>query len=148
MQPKIAKESNESSIRKLMNDRVEAIRSKDINRLMSNHAPDVLSFDLLNPLQYAGMDALRKRAQEWLSSFQGPIGFEMRDLSITAGDEVAFCHCLNGVNGTTKDGKKIEMWWRATVCYRKLDGKWMVTHEHSSVPFDMESGKALLDLEP
>jgi ketosteroid isomerase-like protein len=40
------------------------------------------------------------------------------------------------------------MWWRTTVCFRKLDGKWMVTHEHNSVPFDVESGKASLDLKP
>jgi ketosteroid isomerase-like protein len=40
------------------------------------------------------------------------------------------------------------MWVRATTCYRKIDGKWMITHEHQSVPFDTESGKASLDLEP
>ena len=36
----------------------------------------------------------------------------------------------------------------AAVCYRKLDGTWLVTHEQSSVPFDVESGKASLDLTP
>ena len=115
---------------------------------MSNFAPDVLLFDLINPLQYIGAEAGRKRAEEWLSSFQGPIGYEIRDLSITASDDVAFCHSLNAVSGTKTDGEKIEMWWRATVCFRKIYGKWMVTHEHSSVPFDMESGKASLDLKP
>jgi len=40
------------------------------------------------------------------------------------------------------------MSWRATLCRRRIDGKWMVTHGHSSVPFDMESGKASLDLKP
>jgi ketosteroid isomerase-like protein len=40
------------------------------------------------------------------------------------------------------------MWWRATVCYRKLDGQWMITHEHASVPFDAQSGQASLALEP
>jgi ketosteroid isomerase-like protein len=39
-------------------------------------------------------------------------------------------------------------WMRATVCYRKLHGKWMVVHEHWSAPSDIESGKALLDLQP
>jgi len=37
---------------------------------------------------------------------------------------------------------------RATVCYRKIDGKWMIVHEHFSVPFDMETLKASLDLKP
>jgi ketosteroid isomerase-like protein len=40
------------------------------------------------------------------------------------------------------------MWLRSTVCYRKIDGRWLVTHQHSSVPFDGETGKASLQLEP
>jgi uncharacterized protein (TIGR02246 family) len=141
-----SKATEESQIRKLIDDQVKAIRDKDSKALMSDFAPDVLLFDLINPLQYSGSDAARSRAEEWLSSFQGPIGYEIRDLSITAGDDVAFCHSLNGVSGMKTDGERIEMWWRATVCFQKIDGRWMVRHEHSSVPFDMESGKASLDL--
>jgi len=40
------------------------------------------------------------------------------------------------------------MWWRETACYRKVEGEWLITHQHSSVPFDVESGKASLDLKP
>jgi ketosteroid isomerase-like protein len=40
------------------------------------------------------------------------------------------------------------MWWRTTVCFRKIDEKWMVMHEHNSVSFDAESGKASLDFKP
>jgi uncharacterized protein (TIGR02246 family) len=138
----------EAQIRKLMDEQVKAVRARDVNLSLSNYAPDILSFDVVNPLQKIGLDARRKRAEEWFSSFQGPIGYEFRDLSITAGDDVAFCHSLNRVNGTLKDGGQLDMWWRATVCYRKIDGKWMVTHEHNSVPFDVETGKASLDLKP
>ena len=138
----------ETLIRKLFDDRGKAIRAKDINGVMSNIAPDVLSFDVVNPLLYLGSDATRKRAEEWFSSFQGPIDYEIRDLSITTGETTAFCHSLNRISGTKTDGGVIDMWVRATVCCRKIDGKWMVTHEHSSVPFDVESGKASLDLKP
>jgi len=40
------------------------------------------------------------------------------------------------------------MWIRVTLCFGKVDGKWMVTHEHVSVPFEPQSGQASLDLEP
>ena len=72
----------------------------------------------------------------------------MRDLSFATGDGVAFSHSLNRVSATRTHGKKLDMWWRSTVCYRKIDGRWLVTHEHNSVPFDVESGKASLDLKP
>ena len=79
---------------------------------------------------------------------QGPIGCEIRDLSITTGGTVAFSHSLYRFSGTKTDGGEIDMWVRATVGFLKIDGKWMVTHEHSSVPFDAESGMASLDLKP
>ena len=37
---------------------------------------------------------------------------------------------------------------RVTVCFRRTGGRWLIAHEHFSVPFDMESGKALMNLEP
>jgi uncharacterized protein (TIGR02246 family) len=140
--------SKELQIRTLIDGMANAIRTKDVNALMACYAPDVVAFDLLPPLQYAGAEAIRKRVSQWLSSFQGSVGFEMCNLSITTGDDVAFCHSLNGVSGTSKDGSKIDMWWRATNCLRKIESKWFITHGHSSEPFDMVSGKALLDLKP
>src|SRR5437868_2559633 len=90
-----SKAIDDSQIRKLMDARSHAVRTKDINRAMSNIAPDVVSFDVVYSLQYRGFEASRKRTQEWFSSFQGSIGYEVRDLGITMGDTVAFCHSLN-----------------------------------------------------
>jgi len=143
-----SKAMDEGQIRKLMDDRVKAVRTRDVNGSMSNLALDILSFDVVNPLQHIGSDASRKRAEEWFSSFQGPIGYEIRDLSITAGGDVAFSHGLSHVSATRTDGGQLDMWWRTTVCFRKIEDKWMVTHEHNSVPFDVENGKASLDLQP
>ena len=143
-----SKATNEAEIRKLIDDQAKAVREKNIDGSMANYAPDIVSFDVVNPLQKIGLDAYRKRAEEWFSSFQGPIGYEIRYLNITTGDDVAFCHSLNRVSATKTDGGKLEMWWRATVCYRRIDFNWKVTHEHQSVPFDVGTGKASLDLKP
>jgi ketosteroid isomerase-like protein len=72
----------------------------------------------------------------------------MRDLDVTAGDGVAFSHYLTRCGGTDENGEEKASWMRATVCLRKIDGKWKVVHEHYSAPFDMESGKAMFDLQP
>ncbi len=142
------KATDEAQISALIDDRVNAVRAKDVDGAVANVAADILSFDVVNPLQSIGSDACRKRAEQWFSSFDGPIGFEIRDLNITTGHDVAFCHGLNHVTATTAAGGKLDMWWRATVCLRKTDGKWMITHEHNSVPFNMDNGKASLDLKP
>jgi uncharacterized protein (TIGR02246 family) len=139
---------DEVQIRGLIENKIKAVRAKDVDGATSDYAPDVLSFDVVNPLRYIGADAIRKRLEEWFSSFRGPIGLEIRDLNITVGDAVAFSHCLSHVRATTTGGGKLDMWWRETACYRKIDGKWLITHQHSSVPFDVGSGKASLDLKP
>ncbi|OYD90667.1 DUF4440 domain-containing protein [Nostoc sp. 'Peltigera membranacea cyanobiont' 210A] len=143
-----SKPNDEVQIRTIIEERVKAVGNKDINALLSNHAPDILSFDIINPLQYIGADTVKERAQKWVSSFKGSIGYEILDLSITTGETVAFCHYLYRVSGTLTDGGKVEMWVRATVCLREIDGKWMIVHEHQSVPFDPETGKASLNLKP
>jgi ketosteroid isomerase-like protein len=143
-----SKTTDEAQIRALIDDRAKAVRDKNVNEAISSVAPNILSFDVVNPFQQAGSDAPKKRAEDWFSSFEGPIGYEISDLSITAGDSVAFSHCLSHVSATRTDGGQLDMWWRTTLCFRKIDEKWMVTHEHNSVPFDVESGKATLDFKP
>ena len=142
------KSVDEVQIRRLIEDKIKAVRAKDIDGATSNYAPDVLSFDVVNALQYIGAHEIRKRLEEWFSSFQGSIGLDIRDLNITVGDTLAFSHCLNHVTAITTTGEKLDMWWRETACYRKLENKWLITHQHSSVPFDVGSGKASLDLKP
>ena len=139
---------DEARIRELIDERVKAVQTKDINGLMAHHASDVLIFDALDPLQYVGSDKVKERAAQWFSWYQGPIGYEVRDLKITLGETAAFCHYLYKVSGTMKNGKEVSMWVRSTVCFRKSDGEWMVAHEHTSVPFDAESGKASVNLTP
>lgn len=53
------KENAQAQIRELIEARVRAVDAKDLETLMSNHAPDVLSFDVVNDLQVRGADAVR-----------------------------------------------------------------------------------------
>lgn len=140
--------TDEAQLRALIDDRTKAVRDKDVNGAISRIVPDILSFDVVNPFQQIGADASKKRAEDWFSSFEGPIGYEIRELIITASDSVAFSHSLSHVSAKRTDGGQLDMWWRTTLCFRKIDEKWMVTHEHNSVPFDVESGKASLDFKP
>jgi len=138
----------ESEIRRVMDSRAESVRSRDSDAAVANVAPDIVSFDVVGELQKIGRDECRKRAKEWFSSFEAEINYEMRDLHINADDDIAFCHSLNHVNGRTQNGQELDMWWRATVCLQKIGGRWLITHEHSSVPFESKTGNARLDLKP
>lgn len=140
---------DDTEIRQLIDGWTRAVRAKDVNGVTSYYAPDIVSFDLAPPLQYRGADALRKSLAEWFLTFRGPVGYELRDLSIAVGDSVAFYHSLNRISGARTTGEETDVWVRGTVCFRRIEGRWTVTHEHLSVPFEMEPPfKASLDLKP
>jgi uncharacterized protein (TIGR02246 family) len=142
--------NEEAAIRSVIDTWASAMRSKDADGVVSQYAPDNVKFILAPPLQYTKDHPFDKKSlQEWFSSFQGPIDYENRDLDITAGNDVAFCHSLNRMMATTTKGEKVDLWFRETLGFRKIAGQWKIAHEHSSVPFYMDgSFKAAVDLKP
>jgi uncharacterized protein (TIGR02246 family) len=141
--------SGDAEIRQLVDRWARAVRAKDVEGLMSCYATDVLSFDLAPPLQSRGADAYRRSLEAWFPTFRGPIGYEVRDLGVTPGDDVAFSHSLNRITGARTSGEETDVWVRATVCFRRIGGRWLIAHEHVSVPFEMEPPyRASLDLQP
>jgi uncharacterized protein (TIGR02246 family) len=140
--------SGEREIKKLLDRYAAALRAKDVKAIMALYEPGVVAFDLVPPLKYVGKADYERNYQGFLDMYNGPIEFEIRDLSITAGEDVAFSHSLQRVGGTTKAGEKTSLWLRVTSGYRKVKGQWMISHDHASVPVDLETGKALLDLKP
>jgi uncharacterized protein (TIGR02246 family) len=151
LMPKASTAANDDAeIRQLLDRWAKAFRAKDLNGIMSIYepGPGLVAYDVVPPLQYKGFEAYKKDYQEFLDGFQGGISFEMRDLSIVAGDRVAFSHGLERLSGTLKNGQKFDSWVRFTEGYRKTNGRWFAIHDHISVPADLESGKAALDLKP
>ena len=140
--------TNEAEIRQALDRWAKAFRAHDVNGVMSMYAPDVVAYDFVTPLQYVGRDAYRKDYEEFLALFDGPIEVEFRDMKVVAGADVGFVHTLEHLSGTMKNGQKIDFWGRCTSGFRKINGKWLDTHDHCSVPSDFDSGKALLDLKP
>jgi ketosteroid isomerase-like protein len=148
MKTENSKATEEAVIRKLIEDRTRAIRAKDINLLMSNHAPDIVSFDVVDPLRYTGVHIMRERAEKWFAFYETAIGCEVGDLNIATGGDVAFCHYIYRVTGTRTDGVKVDMWVRTTVCLRKTGDTWLIVREHQSVPFNPEVAKHRLISSP
>jgi len=139
---------NEAGIRELVDGFVKSIRAKDVHGVMSVFAPGVVSFDLGPPLQHGGGEPFMKRWQELFASYKSEIDYEIRELSVTASEDVAFSHSLNRIGGTLQNGQRSDRWLRWTAGYRKTNGKWLIVHEQVSVPVDVKNGKAVLDLKP
>jgi|SRR5208282_630339 len=105
-------------------------------------------FDVIPPRQYVGADAYKKDLQGFLGSFNGPVTFENSDLQVVADGKLGCAHYVQHLAGTGKDGKPVDITVRVTDVLRKVKGKWLIMHEHVSVPVDIASGKADLSSKP
>jgi uncharacterized protein (TIGR02246 family) len=139
---------DEADIRQRIDNGVKAIRAMDLERVMALYAPGIVSFDIVPPLRHVGAEAKRQQWVDVFATYQPPLGYELRDVTITVGDDVAFCHSLNRVSGTLRNGHRSDFWLRWTACFRKMDGTWLIAHDQVSVPVDLQSSRGLFDLEP
>ena len=143
-----ARRADEERVRRQVTRIGDGIRAKDLETLRSIYATDVVSFDVEPPLQHVGVEAKLKNWAKVFAVFRTP-DYEVRDLTLAVGEDVAFGHCFGRLHGTLMTGTKTEgMWVRATFCFRKLDGTWQIVHDQASVPFDVAGGRASVDLEP
>jgi uncharacterized protein (TIGR02246 family) len=138
----------EADIRARIDRLASAIAAHDLETAMSSYGRDVVSFDFEPPLQHLGIEAKRRNWEAVFAAHRRPLSYEVHDLTIAVGDDVAFTHSLNRISGTMKDGTRTGMWVRATLGFRKIDGTWLITHDQVSVPIDFATGTALRDLTP
>lgn len=127
-----------SSIEAVLRNRIEgiaqAIRDRDIDRLLTFYSPTVVVFDVRPPLDTRGIDGYRQNFARWFASFEGPLSFELHELRIAPGESTAFCHYLALIVGPRAGGRTTGYWTRGTTCFERREGEWLVTHEHISMP--------------
>ncbi|MEV1175905.1 nuclear transport factor 2 family protein [Nonomuraea sp. NPDC049784] len=134
--------SNDSEVKALLDSRVDACQAKDIDRLMSHYSSDIVYYDVVPPLQFVGADEVRGNFVRWFDEYDGPIGLETHDLTIATHADVAFANMLHLDSGTRKNGLQSSIWVRSTVCCRRSSDKWLITHEHISVPINPQNLQA------
>lgn len=138
----------EGLVRERVEAWAEAIRAKDVERVTSFYAPEIESFDLGPPLRYEGIDRKRRAWQELFARYAGPMGYEVHGLTVTTNGALAFARSVNHVSGTLVNGRSSNLWVRWTACLERIDNVWLVTHDHVSIPADLEQGRAVMNLTP
>ncbi len=141
---------DETAIRNVLADFTRALHDKDAAAAIAPLADDEVTFDLAPPLKM-GPEQTHDPAtlEQWFGTWEGPIVSEPRDLEVAVGGDVAYAFGIQHLTGTKRGGEDVDLWFRATACFRREGDRWRITHMHNSVPFAMDgSDKALLDLTP
>jgi ketosteroid isomerase-like protein len=139
----------QSEIRRVIEERIAAMRAKDGAAAVASLAQDVVAFEMVPPLALppgAARDA--EGAAAWLGGFEA-IDVEVRDLHVEADGSIGFAHALHHLTGSRAGGNKVDLWMRSTLCFRRDANGWKIAHAHTSVPFyPGPEMKAAIDLKP
>ncbi|WP_107656593.1 YybH family protein [Nocardia suismassiliense] len=131
--------TNDSELETFFATRAEAQQSKNIDRLMEHYDPDIVYYDVVPPLRFAGHDEVRRNFLRWFDGYEGPISLQTHDRTVRTSGDVAFANMLHLDSGTRKGGLQASIWVRETVCLHRSNGGWLITHEHISIPINPEN---------
>jgi ketosteroid isomerase-like protein len=144
MTPETTKTDNEDQVRHFIADLATAICAKDIEAIMSHYAPNAIIFNVKPPFQTIGAAPWRQTWVTSLAHFPDSFGIETRDPKVVASGDMALVHWLWHFTGMVDDNAATQTWLRDTVVCKKDQGRWQIVHEHCSVPFNPETGKAVV----
>ena len=123
-----------AAIRSLIESWAAAVHAADLDGVLAERADDIVMFDVPPPDDgVRGIDAYR---ETWPPFFdwqrQGHASFEIVELNVTAGADVAFACALLRCGTVAELERDPGSRLRLTIGLRKEGGRWVVAHEHHS----------------
>jgi uncharacterized protein (TIGR02246 family) len=125
---------DEAEIRALIERWAAAVHIGDLDGVLVDHADDIVMFDV--PPPHRGLRGIGAYREAWPPFFewQRQAVFEIDELEVTAGDDVAFAYGLLRCNTLEGLEQEPDNRLRLTIGLRKQQDRWVVTHEHHSFP--------------
>jgi ketosteroid isomerase-like protein len=127
---------DEASIRAIMDAWARAIEAKNLDALMAHYAPDVLLYDLKPPYKIVGVPAYKAMWEACLPYFPQKFRSVSRDINLVVGADTAFVSYLNKFEVDGEPHPCAGSWIRVTAGFKKISGKWLIVHEHVSLPYN------------
>lgn len=124
----------------------KAVGQLDSAALTRDYRDDVQVFDIGS--QLTGRENLKALWEESFGYFGKEPKVYRAQAKIHATSEMAVFHFYSKICGSNQPEHAKSPWCRTTVCFQKIDGQWIVIHEHISMPINMETGTVALLKEP
>ena len=143
--------NNISSVQEALERYKEAVVEQDVEKLLSAYSSDIHIYDCWGRWECKGKNAWSESVTEWFNGLKEEgvkLQVVFNDLVIEEGENTAFSHCAltYAAYNVEKEEKLRQITNRFTFCLKKANGFWLITHEHSSLPIDMQNGKGMFNL--
>lgn len=125
---------NNAEIQMIIENWAKAVRKHDIDGILAYHSEDIVMYDVPPPFESRGIEAYRKTWDTFYKWAKDSGVFDITEMNIVAGDDVAFAYASMKCMGYSDSFAEEPLKFRLTVGLEKNDGKWLITHEHHSIP--------------
>ncbi|WP_440902555.1 YybH family protein, partial [Actinosynnema sp.] len=125
--------TDEQQIRDLIERWAAAVHDGDLATVLADHAPDLVVFDVPPPER--GVRGIADYRGIWPGFFEWQASgavFEIEALDVTARADVAYAVALLRCGTPSDIDRDTEHRLRLTIGLTKVEGRWVVAHEHHS----------------
>lgn len=124
---------NENQVRNLIKRWVDALCRGDMEGVLAGHSPDIVMYDVPEPIQCKGLRAYRRTWELFFAENPvGPDRFRLHELEIHAGEDVAVAVAFGLLAIAGAPAR-----CRLTIGLRRIGRTWAVCHEHHSMSIDL-----------
>jgi ketosteroid isomerase-like protein len=145
--PRATEAQDRAAIEAILRARVTAFNAQDLGEMVRHYAPgDTVIFHLIPPQRY-DLRSFRDDWPELWSKFDRRPVMAVSDIVVTLGaGDMAYARSIVSITGTKRSGHVVDLDIRVTDVLRAAGDRWLIEHEHWSVPVDPQSGRAFLNV--
>jgi ketosteroid isomerase-like protein len=131
-------------------DQIRAIEkaiatAENADQLMKYYAPDVTLYDLIVPSEYHGWKNVYANNAGQFKNIKNPrIAFQTLEVGVEGKLGYAYM-TIHYESDSPIDGSHNVIVFRQTDILKKIDGRWLVTFQHISVPYDPKTKVAITE---
>ncbi len=124
----------------------DAVWARDADALLALYAPDVRVFDTWGIWSHEGIEGWAAAVRGWLGSLGAErVAVEVSDRRIVEGQDLASASACVTYAAIAEDGRRLRsMQNRLSWVLARRDGRWLIIHEHTSVPIGHDDLKGIL----
>ncbi|GAB3812508.1 hypothetical protein GCM10028820_05560 [Tessaracoccus terricola] len=130
-----------STPREFIDAYISAYEALDVEAFLALYADDVRVFDAAVPDEYPDKAAWRIQVEGWFGSLErdGEAECDFEDVEIIESEDLAVINAHLEYEGTILGAdEEVELEVRATFVLQRFEEQWLLVHEHTSIPVDLE----------
>jgi ketosteroid isomerase-like protein len=110
--------------------------TRDVDSVMTCYwnDPGLVEYDIPAPTEFVGWDAVKANYQNQLADFGGEIGHTWDGPTVHVSGDLGHLFCVVHVSFGGPNGEPASLDARLSQLYRRIEGTWLVVHEHVSLP--------------